>query len=57
MDEALSKEDLAEDLCNYCELTDYGLTEINNAPWNMCEGICCDKAYENYLEDFEEENE
>lgn len=52
----LSKEELDTEICQFCPLTDYGLTEINNAPYNLCEGISCDKAYENYIDDFEEEN-
>lgn len=57
MGEPLSKEELSdtEEICQNCPLTDYGLEKINTAPYNLCEGICCDKAYENYLDDFEED--
>ncbi|ADL53243.1 hypothetical protein [Clostridium cellulovorans] len=54
---AKSKDELDEELCNYCPLTDYGLTKINNAPYNQCEGIRCDLTYKEYLENFEEEEE
>jgi len=55
MNKPLSKEELDIELCNHCPLTDYGLTQINTAPYNLCEGIRCDLTYEEYVENFEEE--
>lgn len=52
-----TKEQLGEDLCNYCDWTDRG--RLNNQVYcvggmpHMCEGSYCDDAYENYLDDFE----
>lgn len=45
-----TNDEVGEDLCEYCELTEYGCRKINTGPWNLCEGIGCDKAYEEYLE-------
>lgn len=46
-----SKDDLDEELCLYCECTDYGDREINTNPHNMCGGVLCDIAYDNYLDE------
>lgn len=54
MDEPLSQEELGEELCEYCPYTDYGSIPVGTGPWNLCEGVCCDEAYENYLEEFED---
>ena len=48
--EIKTKEELEEELCEYCPCTDYGSVQINTAPWNMCEGCCCDDAYNEYLD-------
>jgi len=43
-----SKEDLDEDLCNYCtHKENRHLTNFSSG----CEGLYCDDAYENYLEE------
>lgn len=49
----LTKEELEDELCKYCPCTDYGDTKINTGPHNLCEGIACDQAYKNYLENSE----
>ena len=48
-------EQMAEELCEYCECTEFGLTVINNGPLNLCHSGWCDKAYKNYLESFEDQ--
>lgn len=50
------KEELEDELCTYCPCTEFGNTKINTGYWNLCEGCRCDKAYENYLENHDEEN-
>jgi len=50
----LTQSELEEDLCDYCECTEFGETKINTAPYDMCFGGYCDQAYENYLDDFKE---
>ena len=50
-------EELAEDLCDYCEWTEYGHTKVNTGPWNLCEGARCEQAYQHYLETATEEDE
>ncbi|MGX8833983.1 hypothetical protein ACWG0P_07195 [Amedibacillus sp. YH-ame6] len=50
-------EELDGELCKYCPCTDYGFEKINTGPWNLCEGCACDKAYEKYLEDNQDEEE
>ena len=47
--------DLGTDLCEHCPRTDYGLEKVNTAPHNLCEGVSCNEAYDNYLEQFSEE--
>ena len=51
-----SKEELDEELCSYCPYTEYGQTEANTGPYNLCEGCMCDDAYENYKESWERDN-
>ena len=54
----LTKEDLGEDLCSYCSITDYGREKgyyADSTGYHFCEGSYCDEAYENYLETAEEE--
>lgn len=51
-----SKEELEEELCSYCPYTEYGQTEANTGPHNLCEGCMCDDAYENYKESWERDN-
>lgn len=54
-------EELGEELCNYCFCTEYGLNldaPKMKAPYLLgCEGMYCKEAYENYLEECEEEEE
>lgn len=57
MKEALSKEELEDELCKYCTLTDYGLKEVNTHPLNLCLFGWCNDAYEEYLEQFKYEEE
>lgn len=49
------KEELGEELCRYCPYTDYGWAKVNTGPWNLCEGRCCEEAYENYLKEANED--
>lgn len=51
-----TKEELEEELCSYCPYTEYGQTEVNTGPHNLCEGCRCDDAYENYKESWERDN-
>lgn len=46
---------LGDKLCNYCEMTNYGSTEVNTNEHNICEGKLCKEAYASYLEEFEEQ--
>lgn len=43
--------ELDDELCNYCPLASVG--PVNTSWHNLCEGISCNEAYENYLEEFE----
>ncbi|QUH21450.1 hypothetical protein [Alkaliphilus sp. B6464] len=52
-----SREELEEELCDYCPWTEFGTQKVNTGPWNLCEGTRCDQAYENYLEEVEDEDE
>lgn len=54
MNKQLTIEELDDELCKYCPCTEYGLTQINTGAFNLCEGINCKEAYENYLDEFEE---
>ncbi len=63
MDKPLSYDEISENgnLCEHCRCTNYGLEDYHgemkcgpNGPYG-CEGEWCSKAYERYLEDFEEE--
>ena len=38
------------ELCNYCHVCDFGDKKVNTEPDNVCHGLSCDEAYENYLE-------
>jgi hypothetical protein len=50
-----------EKLCEYCRCTEYGITEVNTAPYDLCEGCRCEQAKENYYEeigrDYNEDDE
>lgn len=54
----LTKEQLEEDLCNYCSIPkeSRGIHLGPNGPYG-CDGCRCDDAYERYLEQYEEEEE
>lgn len=52
-----SIDELGEELCRHCSCTEHGTEKANTSLWNLCEGINCKEAYENYLEEYEEENE
>ena len=49
--------ELDEELCKYCRCTDYGLDmKAKNGYMGVyygCEGMFCDEAYENYLDEYE----
>lgn len=55
MKRRLEQDELAEDLCIHCEYTDFGNVQVNTGPHNLCEGSGCAKAYQNYLENSNEE--
>lgn len=42
--------EVGDELCDYCIRTEYGVTQVNTAPYNLCYGDDCESAYENYLE-------
>lgn len=52
-------EDMDEELCSYCELTDFGSEKINTNPNNLCEGGDghCSKSYLSYLENMVDEDD
>ena len=52
-----TKEELEEELCEYCPCTDYGNVKINTNQHNLCHGDRCDDAYENYKESWGRDNE
>jgi hypothetical protein len=37
-------------ICKYCFCTDYGYSPVSTGPHNLCEGIGCKEAQENYEE-------
>lgn len=41
----------SDKLCSYCPCTEFGTEEVNTNQYNLCEGICCKEALENYLEE------
>lgn len=43
-------EKMEDELCEYCECTEFGSCKVNTGPYNFCEGAWCDKAYDNYLD-------
>jgi len=43
-------EQMEDELCDYCECTEFGSCKVNTSPYNLCEGAWCDKAYDNYLD-------
>nr|DAN05350.1 MAG TPA: hypothetical protein [Caudoviricetes sp.] len=50
--------EMDEELCEHCICTEYGLSMGTQhiTPYSSgCEGSYCKEAYEQYLEDFEEE--
>ena len=44
------KEQLGDSLCEYCP---WHNGEIGHAPGMTCEGLCCDDALDNFLDDVE----
>lgn len=52
-----SKEDLGEELCNYCPLEEYEKgTQGIPSGYTSCEGCRCEEAYQIYLEEIESDN-
>lgn len=35
-------------ICEYCPYTDYGDKDVGTNQFNMCEGIKCEEAFNNY---------
>jgi hypothetical protein len=58
MNKPLSQEELESQLCNYCPLDESakGVHCYGGEPVMCIDSGCCVQAYENYLEEFEEEN-
>jgi hypothetical protein len=58
MNKPLSREELGEQLCEYCPLeeSEKGVHCYGGEPVMCVDSGCCKQAYENYLEEFEEEN-
>lgn len=48
--------DYSSVICNYCTCTDYGSASVNTGPWNLCEGVGCEKALEAYNNDNSDED-
>ena len=48
-----SKDELGEELCDYCPLEEWkkGYTSMHS-----CEGCRCDEAYQNYLDDEDDDD-
>lgn len=45
------KKSLGENLCPYCP---WMTGDIEKMPYSLCEGLYCDEALDNYLEEQEE---
>lgn len=54
-----TKEELGEELCNYCELDDSekGVHNYGNGPVMCFDSSCCDRAYERYIEEVDVDEE
>ena len=54
-----TQEELGEDLCEYCELEiqERGVRDYGNGPSFCSESPCCDRAYDNYIEAVEPEED
>lgn len=52
--EALSIDELGDNLCSHCAPTAYGERSCCSSPsgYTSCEGRWCDEAYDKYLEDY-----
>ena len=59
MSKPLTFEEIGEELCGYCPLEDNqkGVHCYGGEPEICMDSGACEKAYENYLEDFEEDAE
>lgn len=44
-------DELGDELCFYCPLTDWGTQAVNTCAMTLCEGRKCSEAYECYLEE------
>lgn len=51
-------EDMGDELCNYCESTDFGKTAFVQTPNGplMCEGAYCKTAYQSYLDKYADDH-
>ena len=50
--EVKTMEELAGDeLCSYCQTT------FGHSPETLCEGCCCEEAYERYLDTFQSDEQ
>lgn len=57
MSKPQTMEELEEDLCNYCPIPKeaQGVHNYGGEPSFCVDSGCCNKAYERYLEEYEEE--
>ena len=35
-------------ICKFCPCTDYGDSNVNTGPWNLCEGRFCEESLKDY---------
>lgn len=45
------KDYLEKELCKGCPMTEYGLTDVNTGPHNLCEGLNCDDTLDDWLDE------
>lgn len=43
-------------ICKHCSRTDYGFAPVGTSPYNMCEGVECEEAYESWQGDNPEDD-
>lgn len=49
--EIKTADQLGDELCYYCPLTERGTQSVNTSPFDLCEGRKCSEAYERYIEE------
>lgn len=43
------------EICDYCVCSDFGTAPVGTGAHNICEGVGCVDAYDNYKEDHPED--